>query len=488
MRPEGPRALRASWALRAAGTCCKLPRPRRQTRWSTAKPAEHRKAGGTPLSRGNTAKPLERRREGVDPAIGASVHEGQRGTAPPPHPVAGNVLAFARGLRHLGFRISTGRVALALQALQGVDWGRPEDVRDTLKALFASRHEESALFDTAWEQFCLSLGGWANHPLAGRTLLAEVARQRFMRNRVPQVIWAGADPDPRTEEGGAPADTYPIRATIGGASQAESLRNKDFAALTAWEQQQMDAWASRAEWPLWRLSRRRKPDRRGKELDLPATLRKALNEPEVMRLRRRGRQPVPRPIIILCDISGSMEPYSRMVLRFVSTLNRTGWPLEVFTAGTRLTRITPSLRRTPSAPDLGQIVAGLADYGGGTRLASCFRQLLHQWARRVLRRGAVIAILSDGLDADEPEALAAEMARLRRWSRAILWLNPALGTPGYQPTARGMAAALPYVDGFWPAHTWASLEDAWKKLARLASEPPVQRLVLQGTPASAAGS
>lgn len=382
--------------------------------------------------------------------------------------VVANVLAFIRGLRLLGFAAGPERVALALRAVRAVGFrGWPDEVRDALRTVLASSRDQAALFDTAWEQFALLLSGSGSHPLAGQTLLAHVARLRFARRRPPQVIWAGASSGhgPQEEYGD---DQVPLVITGGGASREAALRHKDFAALTEAERQEMECWAAAAQWPLWRRSRRWRRHRAGTAWDVPATLRRQMaNAGEIVRLERRRRRLAMRPVVMLCDVSGSMEPYSRMVLRFAKSLLRTGWPLDVFAFSTSLVRLTPVLRDAHADRALERAVGLIPDFGGGTRVADCLSAFNRQWARMALRRRAVAVIVSDGLDAGDPAAAAEEMARLARLARAVVWINPALGRPGYEPTARGMAAALPFVNAFWPGHTWASLQEAWERLAHV---------------------
>lgn len=380
-----------------------------------------------------------------------------------------NLTAFIRGLGALGFKVDPGRTARALQAFERIGLSRSQDVRDALKAVLVSRPEEVPLFDLAWEQFIIMLGGWGQHPLAGRTLLASVARLRFQRERQPQVIWAGGrDDDGAGAEGEeGEGEEVPLVVFPEGASRREVLRQRDFASLTEEERIEMERWAMRASWPLWRRSRRWRRSRAGRKWDVAATLRRTVTSPEMMNIAKRLRGPAPRPVVMLCDVSGSMEPYSRMVLRFARAIQRTAWPLEVFVFSTRLTHITRALAKERVDVAIERALRTAPDFGGGTRLAHCLGEFNRRWARRVMRRGAVAVIVSDGLDSDDPEELSTEMARLARFSRGIVWLHPDARRPGFEPTARGMAAALPYIDRLLPGNTWAALEEAWLALTAL---------------------
>lgn len=381
--------------------------------------------------------------------------------------VAANLTAFIRSLGALGFKVDPGRTAKALQAFERMDLNRPADARDALKAVLVSRPEEVPLFDLAWEQFVIMLGGWGDHPLAGKTLLASVARLRFQRERQPRVIWAGGRDN---EDGGSgemegdEGEEVPLVVFPEGASQREVLRQRDFASLTEAERVEMERWAMRAGWPLWRRSRRWRQSRAGKRWDVAASLRRAVTSPEMIKIVKRLRGPAPRPVVMLCDVSGSMEPYSRMVLRFARAIQRTEWPLEVFVFSTRLTHITRALGKERVDVAIERALRTAPDFGGGTRLAHCLGEFNRRWARRVMRRGAVAVIVSDGLDSDDPEELGEEMARLARLSRGIVWLHPDARRPGFEPTARGMAAALPHIDRLLPGNTWAALEEAWMAL------------------------
>src|SRR5690606_8130987 len=208
--------------------------------------------------------------------------------------------------------------------------------------------------------------------------------------------------------------------------------------------------------------------RAGSVRDGPATLRRQLaSGGEIVRLGRRRRRLALRPVVMLCDVSGSMEPYSRMVLRFAKSLIRSGWPLDVYAFSTSLVRLTPALRDDYADRALEHAIGLIPDFAGGTRVADCLGTFNRRWARIALRRRAAAVIVSDGLDAGDPDAAAAEMARCCRLAWAVGCVNPGSGRAGSDPPARGMSAALPYLNGFWPAHTWASLEEAWERLARI---------------------
>jgi uncharacterized protein with von Willebrand factor type A (vWA) domain len=194
----------------------------------------------------------------------------------------------------------------------------------------------------------------------------------------------------------------------------------------------------------------------GHRRDLRAELRDAVRHGGVP-LRRRWREPVvvQRPLVLVCDVSGSMAPYARMLLELAQAAVRSRRRVEVFALGTRLTRITGELRGSRA---LERATHAVEDYAGGTRLGEALGELLREHGRR-LGHGSVVVILSDGWDRGEPERLAAEMARLRRVAHRVVWVNPLLAAPGYEPLARGMATALPHTDHFVPGHSLRALED-----------------------------
>ncbi|MBX6394358.1 MAG: VWA domain-containing protein, partial [Alicyclobacillaceae bacterium] len=246
----------------------------------------------------------------------------------------------------------------------------------------------------------------------------------------------------------------------GGQSAAEMLRHQDAARLTPEEIRQLE---SSALSPLWRGSRRRRPARKGKEWDASGTLRRTVQRGECWELARRRRVTRRRRTVWICDVSGSMDPYSRMVLRFVYALARRGIPVEVFVCSTRLTRVTPALKNRDPERALSEMWSAAPDWSGGTRLARALRTLRLEWGWRVLR-GAGLILVTDGLEAEDPGSLGEEMQKLRRLAAWTVWLNPALSDPEYRPVAKGSAALQEVVDAHWPGYSWECLESAWKQL------------------------
>jgi uncharacterized protein len=242
-------------------------------------------------------------------------------------------------------------------------------------------------------------------------------------------------------------------------SDREVLRDKDFAACTVGELD--EAHRLMADLRLVgspRRSRRERPARRGR-LDLGRTARRALRTGgEPVRLAHRAPGTRARRLVLLCDVSGSMEPYARALVRFAHAAVVGRRRVEVFTLGTRLTRLTRELSSRDPDAALARAAAAVEDWSGGTRLGEGLRAFNGTWGVRGMARGAVVVILSDGWDRGDPEVMATEMARLRRVAHRVIWVNPLKASPGYEPLARGMAAALPHVDDFVEGHSLRSLE------------------------------
>jgi len=244
------------------------------------------------------------------------------------------------------------------------------------------------------------------------------------------------------------------------ASPTELLRSTDFSAMTAAERAAAARFLERLQWsPGQRPSRRFRSSRNGSRLDARATLRKSLathGEPAV--LVRRARRTKRRPLVILCDVSGSMEAYTRLLLHMSHALAR-GWGrVETFTFGTRLTRITSELTGRDPERALERAIAVVTDYSGGTRIGAALSTLNREHGRRI-GRGAVVVILSDGWDRGDPEQLEHEIARLRRTAQRLVWLNPLAAHPDYEPLTRGMRAAVPHTDELLAGNSLASLEE-----------------------------
>jgi uncharacterized protein with von Willebrand factor type A (vWA) domain len=376
---------------------------------------------------------------------------------------------FGRVLHGAGLEASPGRVAELLDALSLVGLQRREDVKAAARCLFVRRREELALFDAAFEMF------W-RRPAEGETTLdlrAMGERRVFRRPRFEPARPLAASPLEAATVASPAQEASPR--LLPTWSAREVLRHKDFAALTAAELREVrDLVAGLRLRVCERPSRRRRPGEGG-EADLRRTLRRSLRfGGEVLRLETRERKRRPRPVVVLADISGSMERYTRPLLFFMYAL--TGLRgAEAFTFGTRLTRVTPALRRGDLERSLHEVARVVPDWSGGTRIGEALARFNREWGPRVLSHGAVVLLLSDGWDRGEPEVLRHEMAQLQRRAFRLIWLNPLLGSPEYEPLSRGMQAALPYVDDFLPVHNLASLEELASRLASLEARRPERR-------------
>ena len=253
------------------------------------------------------------------------------------------------------------------------------------------------------------------------------------------------------------------------ASLTEVLRTADFATLSAEEARDAMAMleALRPRIPL-RRARRSRLGRSGHRPAARAMLRHALGTGgEALQWRWLRRTERPRPIVLVCDISGSMERYSRFMLRFAHALQRSGAPLEVFVFGTRLTRITRQLRtRSPDAA-LRRVAEKVVDWSGGTRIGESLHDLNRRWVRRTIRSGAIVLLVSDGWERGDPSLLARAMATLRRSCHRLIWIDPLAAQPGFEPATVGLLAALPYVDELVPAASVASLEELARRLGTM---------------------
>lgn len=371
----------------------------------------------------------------------------------PDNALIGNIVLFGRILRRAGLSVDADQTRRFADVLALLGFDRRDDVKAAGRAVFVRRREERAVYDAAFDLF------W--RPSTARGAVSTALPRLRQKERSPTDVAFGPDAPPEIDVTDAVDDTARV-----GASVREALRTADFAELTPAEARDAAAMlaALRPRLPL-RPSRRRRPGRRGKRLAARAMLRASLGtggEPLAWRFWQRTIRP--RPIVLVCDISGSMERYSRFLLRFAHALARSGAPVEVFVFGTRLTRITRELRvRDPDAALQG--VAGkVVDWSGGTRIGASLRELNRRWVRRTIRSGAVVIIVSDGWERDDPAQLAREMATLRRSCRRLIWLDPLAGRPGFEPSTQGLRAALPYVDEFVACANIASLEHLAERL------------------------
>jgi uncharacterized protein with von Willebrand factor type A (vWA) domain len=361
---------------------------------------------------------------------------------PEPSPLD-RVSQLAAELRRRGVRTGVGELLVAHRALAAVDAASRDEAYLALRAVLCSSAADVAVFPEAWSAVFGTAGEPRQDPLAD---LGSIARAALPRLGVPDE----AEPPP----GGA----EPAPAAW---SDVELLRVKDFATLTGAERLAARRLLARlARRTPRRLSRRTRATRRRREVhDLRATIRASLRHGgELVERRYRERAERPRRLVLVCDVSGSMAPYARMLLQYLQASVAARSRVEAFAFGTRLTRITRELAGTDPDAALARAAAATADSAGGTRIGAALAQLNREHGRRI-GRGAVVVILSDGWDRGDPEELSAEMARLRRCAHGLIWLNPLAADPRYEPLTRGMVAALPHVDRMLAGNSIASLEE-----------------------------
>ena len=352
-------------------------------------------------------------------------------------------MTFGRVLREAGIEVGSRRISDALTGLDRTDLGDRENVYWVLRTTLVSRVEDLDSFDRAFAAWFLR----SPSPPPYRP-----ARPEQLRRRQHTARRDGQN------EG---EDTLNKEPGQVGWSVHEVLRNKDFAAMTPAEfAQSQRAIAQVATARPTRRSRRLRPHGRGPVLDLRRLARRSLargGDPIERTFRRRIE--VPRKLVVLCDVSGSMEAYTRALLLFLHAVVGSGRRVEVFAFGTRLTRLTDELRTRDPDEALAAVTRRVVDWASGTRIGTSLRTFNDVWGRRALARGAVVVIVSDGWEREDAGLVAAQMQRLQRLAYAVVWVNPLKGSPDYQPLAGGMRAALPYVDRFVAGHNLASLEE-----------------------------
>ncbi len=377
-----------------------------------------------------------------------------------------NLLLFGRLLRSLGMDINPGRIIDLVNALDYVEIGNRQDFYHTLRSLLVHEQHELALFDRAFDLF------WRPHEeialdLDLSDLLAAQPRERQVIAVTAGLQERSGDTDASEQDDG---DDDDVRLDMTQTySDEERLRQKDFTDLTTDEVELVKRFMAELVWRLGQRQTRRFRPGRGARLDMRRSFRHSLRYGgEVLHIPRRQRKIKPRPLVVIADVSGSMERYTRLLLQFVYSLS-TGLTqqVEAFVFSTRLTRITKELHDRELERALTQVSRRVEDWSGGTRIGEAIRTFNFQWARRVLGQGAVVILISDGWDRGDPELLGQEIARLQRHCHRLIWLNPLLGSNNYEPLTRGIQAALPHIDDFLPVHNLASLEDLAQHLAGL---------------------
>jgi uncharacterized protein with von Willebrand factor type A (vWA) domain len=378
-----------------------------------------------------------------------------------------NVMFFARTLRAAGLPVGPGQVLTAIRAVEAVGIERRDDLYWTLHAVFVNRRDQQVLFDQAFHVF------WRNPQFLKRMISLllpdlQIAQHtedgKEINRRLAQALGLGMGRDaasPRKEP------QVEIDAVMTW-SQRELLAAKDFEKMSAEEMAEAKQAIAHMRLPIIHLPTRRfRPTRRGRRPDPRASMRAALRSGrDVIPLKWKERRRRHPPLVILCDISGSMSCYSRMLLHFLHAVTNDRDRVHSFLFGTRLTNVTRYLRYKDVDVAVEKVAANVLDWSGGTRIGTCLRDFNGAWSRRVLGQGAVVLMISDGLDRDNAQGLEREMERLQKSCRRLIWLNPLLRYAGYEPRSLGARAIMPHVDEFRPVHNLNSLAQLSDVLSR----------------------
>jgi uncharacterized protein len=350
------------------------------------------------------------------------------------------LVGFARTLRQAGVAVPVDTVIHFVRSIDALGIDRHDRVYWAGRAVLIHRHDDIAIYDRIFESFWWGTNTSSEFPVPSRDHSFDEGVN---------------DMDAPSREGEPPRH----RAWV-SYSDVDQLRRKDFAACTPEELDEITRLLSESRLRATQHSRRMRRSRRdhGRH-DTRATMRETLRSGgEVARLMHRKRSSRPRRVVLLCDVSGSMEPYARALLRFLHVAVAGQDRIEAFAVGTRLTRLTRQLSSRDPDTALRQAIERVLDWSGGTRLGEGIGTFNDRFGMPGMARGAIVVILSDGLDRGDPTLLAGEMARLHRAAHQTIWVNPLKGSEGYEPLARGMAAALPHVDEFVEGHSAASLD------------------------------
>jgi uncharacterized protein with von Willebrand factor type A (vWA) domain len=410
---------------------------------------------------------------------------------------AQRALAFARLLRRAGVKTTTGQAMDFVRAIEHIDISRREEFREAARACLVTHKDDlpvfDRLFDLYWRAKPECTDGLLQQPdpddlielapeegeEAEETEGSSIEGARGRRLEAIEAIEEAEEGEGSETESLADAFSY---------SPAEILREKDFADFTEDELAQIRRFMQQLTWQIGRRrSRRKVASPKGRFIDPRRTMRRSLQSGGVpLTLARRQTKTKPRQLVVICDVSGSMDRYSRILLQFIYAVENGMAKVEAFVFGTRLTRVTRLLKHQDIDEAMRRVAREVQDWSGGTRIGQSLQSFNQEWARRVLRNGAVVLIISDGWDRGDPQLLAQEMARLQRSCYRLIWLNPLLGSPRYEPLTRGMQAALPYIDDFMPIHNFASLEALAKHLSQIDDKRPVRRqhAVLPEAPAA----
>ena len=383
-----------------------------------------------------------------------------------------NIMHFGRILRTAGLPIGTGKILDGVNAIRAVGIGKRTDFYWALHAVFVNRRDQHEMFDQAFHIF------WRDPKIMERMMgimLPQMDVEAPIEadppsRRIQDALSSKDDKEDNEEQEREEEIEFDAAMT---ASARELLQEMDFEEMSADEISEAKAAIARMRLPLAEIATRRfEPANRRRRVDMRTTLRTALRSGgATIPLHWRDRRTRPPPLVILCDISGSMSRYTRMFVHFMHTLTNDRDRVHTFLFGTRLTNVTRYLRHKDIDVALAKITNAVDDWSGGTRIGESLGDFNRQWTRRVLAQGAVVILISDGLDRDAGRGLTEEMDRLHKSCRRLIWLNPLLRFEGFEPKSQGIRAILPHVDDFRPVHNLLSLGELIEALSR----PPGRR-------------
>ena len=390
-------------------------------------------------------------------------------TGPGAGRLAENVMHFARLLRAAGLRIGPDRVIDCVNALEIAGTARRDDWYWTMSSVLLSREEQRPIFDQAFRIF------WRDPKLVEKMMQLLLPKtygragkdEEQQAQRLTDALFSQQKQEPRERE----EQEIELDAKL-TFSSSEVLQHMDFDTMSAAELTEAKKMIAQLRLPLPEIrTRRYAPSQRGRRVDLRASLRESLREGgDVIPLVRSSPGREHPPLVVLCDISGSMNPYARMFLHFLHAITNDRDRVSVFVFGTRLTNITRQLRHRDVDVAMTKVADAIKDWSGGTRIGVCLREFNWRWARRVLAQNACVLLVSDGLDREAGEGLSEEMDRLAKSCRSLVWLNPLLRYERFEARPAGVRAMLPHVDLFLPVHNLKSLVD----LAHTLNRPPTR--------------
>lgn len=386
--------------------------------------------------------------------------------------LAENIVHFSRVLRSAGLQVGPDRVLAGIAAVEAVGFDRREDIRAALSAVMLDRHEQQVIFDQVFDAF------WRDPKLLERLMYLMLPKisgrgdqvQRQRSNRLAEALAAPQAPKPPNPANQSAEEEVQFETTF-SCSDRERLQRADFESMTAAEFALAKVLAERIPLPVSPVIRRRSELAPRGRINLRRTLHRMARQPDMLSPAFMQLQRELPPLVVLLDISGSMERYARLFLHYVHGLTRRHLRVQTFTFGTRLTNITRCLRSRD--PDVAMQLADqqVDDWKGGTRIGTCLEEFNRHWARRVLGQNAAVLLVTDGLDRDGEGQLTLAAGHLHRMAHQIVWLNPLLRFDGFEPRAAGVRALLPHVDRFLPVHNLASLADLGRALRAPALRP-----------------